>query len=576
MSLRIAWRDPNPRRKATAELIQAALKEVGIDAHARPASPTSTFLDVGDFDDRRSTSGLDRRHRSRPRESIYSAGGGQNYGKIADPADVRLCSPRPTSSSTRAARVGHAERDRPDDLGRHGHLPAVPGPELAAGSDTVAACLQRLRGPTWNGACLERRRLIGPTYRSVSTMAGGRPASGPPLTATHDSHSDPRRSSCSPFIVRRLLQRDPDPPAASFLVVPPGRRRPATRSAEPAGLGPRQGRSQAKKSELDLDKPLLQRYVLWLGDIGCRATSARTTHGQEVWPHVCSGRSASRCDWCSGRDPRRVLARGRRCAQRRAAVLPVRLRVTFHRLLVLRLARVLVRGAPEGVRRHHVQRLVPDPSISVTVLVVGRCSGLVGRLRHLGRHRGDKRGPIGAAIGGLTVFVLLVGVVARRPVLQPLDRHRRARRRTSGHVWSAGSTRRAHDPADLTLALISFASYSRFKRASMLDTMSSDYVRTARAKGLRARGSIFRHALPQRADPGGHGRRHRLRRGARRRHHHRDGVPLGGHGHAAHQRLTTSTSYMIMAWLVVTAIAVIVFNLVADIALRLPRPEDPP
>ena len=34
------------------------------------------------------------------------------------------------------------------------------------------------------------------------------------------------------------------------------------------------------------------------------------------------------------------------------------------------------------------------------------------------------------------------------------------------------------------LILIGFAGYSRYMRASMLDVMSSDYVRTARAKGI--------------------------------------------------------------------------------------------
>ena len=36
----------------------------------------------------------------------------------------------------------------------------------------------------------------------------------------------------------------------------------------------------------------------------------------------------------------------------------------------------------------------------------------------------------------------------------------------------------------LTLLIISFALYSRYMRASMLDVINSDYVRTARAKGV--------------------------------------------------------------------------------------------
>ncbi|MGH3923743.1 MAG: ABC transporter permease, partial [Pseudonocardiaceae bacterium] len=47
----------------------------------------------------------------------------------------------------------------------------------------------------------------------------------------------------------------------------------------------------------------------------------------------------------------------------------------------------------------------------------------------------------------------------------------------------------------LSLMVISFAAYSRFQRASMLETMNLDYVRTAKAKGLPPFRVIFRHAL---------------------------------------------------------------------------------
>ncbi len=47
----------------------------------------------------------------------------------------------------------------------------------------------------------------------------------------------------------------------------------------------------------------------------------------------------------------------------------------------------------------------------------------------------------------------------------------------------------------LALALIGFATFSRFTRASMLETMKSDYVRTAKAKGLPQGRVILRHAF---------------------------------------------------------------------------------
>jgi peptide/nickel transport system permease protein len=47
----------------------------------------------------------------------------------------------------------------------------------------------------------------------------------------------------------------------------------------------------------------------------------------------------------------------------------------------------------------------------------------------------------------------------------------------------------------MTLALVSAAVYSRLTRGSLLEVMSEDYIRTARAKGLRERRVIYRHGL---------------------------------------------------------------------------------
>jgi peptide/nickel transport system permease protein len=47
----------------------------------------------------------------------------------------------------------------------------------------------------------------------------------------------------------------------------------------------------------------------------------------------------------------------------------------------------------------------------------------------------------------------------------------------------------------LSIALISLAGYARFQRASMLEVLHSDYLRTAKAKGLPRRKIIVKHAL---------------------------------------------------------------------------------
>jgi peptide/nickel transport system permease protein len=46
-----------------------------------------------------------------------------------------------------------------------------------------------------------------------------------------------------------------------------------------------------------------------------------------------------------------------------------------------------------------------------------------------------------------------------------------------------------------SMAFISIAGYSRYVRSQMLETVSQDYIRTARAKGLAERSVLFVHAL---------------------------------------------------------------------------------
>lgn len=47
----------------------------------------------------------------------------------------------------------------------------------------------------------------------------------------------------------------------------------------------------------------------------------------------------------------------------------------------------------------------------------------------------------------------------------------------------------------IALALISYAAWSRYQRAAVLEVLNSDYVRLARAKGLSWRQVLFRHVL---------------------------------------------------------------------------------
>ena len=117
----------------------------------------------------------------------------------------------------------------------------------------------------------------------------------------------------------------------------------------------------------------------------------------------------------------------------------------------------------------------------------------------------------------------------------------------------------------VTLCVVSFALYSRYMRASMLDVINSDYVRTARAKGLPEWRVITRHVVRNALIPvvtvaalnlGG------LLGGAIVT---ETIFSLDGFGYYFINSLQNSDLYAVMAYLVVTSIIIIVFNLVADV-----------
>jgi peptide/nickel transport system permease protein len=117
----------------------------------------------------------------------------------------------------------------------------------------------------------------------------------------------------------------------------------------------------------------------------------------------------------------------------------------------------------------------------------------------------------------------------------------------------------------ISLIVISFAGYSRYERASMLDNLGSDYVRTARAKGLPERRVIFRHAFRNSLIPlttvvaldfaaiiGGAIITERV-------------FGWKGMGSFFIEGLTNADPNPVLAFVMVTAIAVVVFNIIADV-----------
>nr|WP_241429091.1 ABC transporter permease [Agrococcus sp. ARC_14] len=66
----------------------------------------------------------------------------------------------------------------------------------------------------------------------------------------------------------------------------------------------------------------------------------------------------------------------------------------------------------------------------------------------------------------------------------------------SGDMWLTGLDTFTHFLLPtISLTLISFAGYTRYARAGLLEVLNQDYIRTARAKGLTERTVITRHAF---------------------------------------------------------------------------------
>ncbi|MER6380027.1 ABC transporter permease [Streptomyces sp. NPDC001250] len=65
-----------------------------------------------------------------------------------------------------------------------------------------------------------------------------------------------------------------------------------------------------------------------------------------------------------------------------------------------------------------------------------------------------------------------------------------------GGFWTVLKDRSVHLLLPtVSVALFAVASYSRYQRSTMLDVLGSDYLRTARAKGLGRRAVLLRHGL---------------------------------------------------------------------------------
>ena len=117
----------------------------------------------------------------------------------------------------------------------------------------------------------------------------------------------------------------------------------------------------------------------------------------------------------------------------------------------------------------------------------------------------------------------------------------------------------------MTLTVQIVAQWSRYQRVSMLDALSADYVRTAKAKGLRQRDVVIKHGLRNALIPlvtvmaldigvlfGGLVVTEQI-------------FSIPGMGRLFIDSLIQGDAEVLVAWTVVTASFIVAFNLVADV-----------
>jgi peptide/nickel transport system permease protein len=265
---------------------------------------------------------------------------------------------------------------------------------------------------------------------------------------------------------------------------------------------------EAREQQLNLDKPLAQRYWIWLtnfvqGDMG------ETIRGVEVRP-----------------------------------LLWQRMKVTL-RMVVLASIVAIVLAIGAGVLSAVKQYTVTDYTFTFAgfLFLSMPVFWLAALLKEYGAIRLNK------LFGKQVVFT----VGAETPNLTGSLGHRLAD--YAGHLFLP----------TIALVLISFAAWSRYQRATMLDVLGSDYIRLARAKGLSRSRVMTRHALRNALIPlvtvvaidtaalfGGAVITERV-------------FAWQGMGALLVQGVETSDVNILLAWLMVTSVLVVLFNLIADV-----------
>jgi glutathione transport system permease protein len=263
-----------------------------------------------------------------------------------------------------------------------------------------------------------------------------------------------------------------------------------------------------REAELGLDKPLPQRYVTWLGNF-VQGDMGKSIGGVEVQP-----------------------------------LLFQRLKVTL-RMVILASVLAVILAIGAGVLSAVKQYTPTDYTFTFLgfLFLSMPVFWLAALLKEYGAIRLNK------VFGEQVVYT----VGAETPNLTGGFGHRLAD--YAGHLVLP----------TVALALISFAAWSRYQRATMLDVLGSDYIRLARAKGLSRSRVMTRHALRNALIPlvtvvaidigavfGGAVITERV-------------FSWQGMGALLVQGVTTNDVNVLLAWLMVTSVIVVLFNLIADV-----------
>jgi peptide/nickel transport system permease protein len=153
------------------------------------------------------------------------------------------------------------------------------------------------------------------------------------------------------------------------------------------------------------------------------------------------------------------------------------------------------------VREQIFDRLPATATLAVGAMFVWLLVGIpVGIISAIRRGRLSDRFAMGAALVAISAPVYWLGLVAlylfsddigRLPLLPGQGAYP-----SQGWILTAPATVIPAMVLPWCVLAASFAAiYARFLRGNLLEVMSEDYIRTARAKGLRERAVVFRHGV---------------------------------------------------------------------------------